>query len=131
MRKSHIKIRRHKTNKAKQPALSSPSTEWIQSSTQQNIEQLHNPTIGVTINNESTTTEPTSKNGQHIKPLGGSNAFYLYQIFDLDSAVVEAQTMLSSQGGFLAIAMYHHRETLYSNSRTMMNQRKGLSDSQS
>ena len=64
--------------------------EWTQSNAQQNIEQLQNPTIGVTINNESTTTEPPPKDGQHIKPLGGSNAFYLYQIFALDSAVVEA-----------------------------------------
>ena len=32
--------------------------EWTQSNAQQNIEQLQNPTIGVTIINESTTTEP-------------------------------------------------------------------------
>ena len=32
--------------------------EWTQSSAQQNIEQLQNPTMGVTINKESTTTEP-------------------------------------------------------------------------
>ena len=31
--------------------------EWTKSNTQQNIEQLQNPTMGVTINNESTTTE--------------------------------------------------------------------------
>ena len=44
---------------------------------------------------------------------GGSlNAFYWYQIFALDSSVVEAQKMSSSHGGFLAIAMYHHRETI-------------------
>ena len=86
--------------------------EWTQSNAQQNIEQLQNPTIGVTINNESTTTEPPPKNGQHIKPLWGSNAFYLYQILALDSAVVEAQTMLGSHGRFLAIAMYHHREKI-------------------
>ena len=34
--------------------------EWTQSNAQQNIEQLQNPTMGVTINNESTTTEPPS-----------------------------------------------------------------------
>ena len=118
VRKIHTKIRRHKTNKAKQPSLSLfpikmvAKLEWTQSNAQQNIKQLQNPTIGLTINNKSTTTEPPPKNGQHIKPLGGSNAFYLYQIFALDSAVVEAQTMLSSHGGFLAIAMYHHRETI-------------------
>ena len=32
--------------------------EWTQSNAQQNIEQLQNPTMGVTINNGSTTTEP-------------------------------------------------------------------------
>ena len=36
---------------------------------------------------------------------GGLNSFYWYQIFTLDSAVVEAQTLLSSHGGFLTIAM--------------------------
>ena len=30
---------------------------WTQSNARQNIEQLHNPTMGVTINNESATTE--------------------------------------------------------------------------
>ena len=68
--------------------------EWTQSNTQQNIEQLQNPTMGVTINNESTTTEPPLSNGQQPKPLGGLNAFYRYQQKkthpDLDSAVVEA-----------------------------------------
>ena len=32
--------------------------EWTQSNAQQNIEQLQHHTIGVTLNNESTTTEP-------------------------------------------------------------------------
>ena len=41
------------------------------------------------------------------KATGDSNAFYWYQIFALDSAVDEAQTMLSLHGGFLTIAMYH------------------------
>ena len=31
--------------------------EWTQSNAQQNIEHLQNPTMGVTINNESSTTE--------------------------------------------------------------------------
>ena len=35
--------------------------EWTQSNPQQNIEQLQNPTMGVTINNESTTTEYTAR----------------------------------------------------------------------
>ena len=32
--------------------------EWTQINAQQNIEQLQKPTMGVTINNESKTTEP-------------------------------------------------------------------------
>ena len=55
--------------------------------------------MGVTINKKSTTT-------------GGLNAFYWYQIFALDSAVVERQEMFSSHGGHLTNAMYHHGETL-------------------
>ena len=41
-----------------------------------------------------------------------SHPGYWYQIFAQDPAFVEAQTMLSSQGGFLTIAMYHHRKTI-------------------
>ena len=67
--------------------------KWIQSNAQQNIEQLQNPTMGVTINNESTTTEPWPWNGQQQKPLGGGGAglicIFWYQIFALNSAVVE------------------------------------------
>ena len=55
--------------------------------------------MGVTINKKSTTTEPPPSNGQQPKPLGGLNAFYWYQIFALDSAVVEVQEMFSSHGG--------------------------------
>ena len=44
--------------------------ELTQSNAQQNIEQLQNPTLGVTINNESTKTEPPPKNGQQPKPRG-------------------------------------------------------------
>ena len=74
--------------------------------------------MGVTMNRKSTTTEPPPKNGQQPKPLGGGgglNAFYWYQIFALDSAVVEVQEMFSSHGGHLTNAMYHHGETLLSN----------------
>ena len=69
--------------------------------------------MGVTINKKSTTTEPPPENGQRPKPPGGLNAFYWYQIFALDSAVVEVQEMFSSHGGHLTNAMYHHRETPY------------------
>ena len=46
---------------------------------------------------------------------GGLNAFYWYQIFALDSAVVEVQEKFSSNGSLLTNAMYHHGETLYPN----------------
>ena len=45
--------------------------EWTQSNEQQNTEQLQTPTMEVTINKNSTTTEPTPKNGQQPKPPGG------------------------------------------------------------
>ena len=64
--------------------------EWTQRNAQQNKEQFQNPIMGVTINNESTTTEPMPKHGQQPTPLWGLNAFHWYQIFALDSAVVEA-----------------------------------------
>ena len=81
---------------------------------QQNIEQLQTPTMGVIINNESTTTEPLPQNGQLLKPPGdgGLNAFHWYQIFALDSAVGEVQKMFSPHGCLLTIAMYHSGETL-------------------
>ena len=41
---------------------------------------------------------------------GGLNAFYWYQIFALDSAVVEVQEMFSSHGSLVTNAMYHHGE---------------------
>ena len=41
-----------------------------------------------------------------IKPPGGLNVFYWYQIFSLDFAVVEVQEMFSSHGGHLTNAMY-------------------------
>ena len=68
--------------------------------------------MGVTINKKSTTTEPLPSNGQQPKPPGSLNAFYWYQIFALDSAVVKIQEMFSSHGGHLTNAMYHHGETL-------------------
>ena len=68
--------------------------------------------MGVKKKKKSTTTEPPPSNGQRPKPSGGLNAFYWYQIFALDSAVVEVQEMISSHGSFLTIAMYHRIETL-------------------
>ena len=71
--------------------------------------------MGVTINKKSTTAEPPPLNGQQPKPSGvgggggggGLNAFYWYQIFSLDSAVVEVQEMFSSHGGHPTNAIYH------------------------
>ena len=65
--------------------------EWTQSKAQQSIEKLtesHNGCINQQrINNNRTTAfEQTA-----AKATGGLNAFYWYQIFALDSAVVEAQ----------------------------------------
>ena len=49
--------------------------------------------MGETINKESTTTEPPPLGGRKPKSLGGGglHAFNWYQIFALDTAVVEAQ----------------------------------------
>ena len=57
----------------------------------------------VRINKESTALEQTV-----AYSTGGLNAFYWFQIFALDFAVVEVQEMLSSHGDLLTIAMYHH-----------------------
>ena len=90
--------------------------EWTENNEQQHIEQLQTPIMGVTINKKSTTTEPPPLNGQQPKPPGGGggglNAFYWHQIFALDSAVVGVQEMVSSHGGLLTNAIYHHGETL-------------------
>ena len=62
--------------------------EWTQSNAQQNTEQPQNPTRGATIvtnNNRTTALEWTA-----AKATGGLNAFYWYQIFALDSAVIGA-----------------------------------------
>ena len=47
-------------------------------------------------NNRTTALERTAAQAS-----GGLNAFYWYQIFALDSAVVEVQEMFSSHGGHL------------------------------
>ena len=62
--------------------------------------------MGVTINKKSITTEPPPWNEQQLRHRG-LNAFYWYQIFALDSAVVEVQEMFSSHGGHLTNTMYH------------------------
>ena len=56
-------------------------------------------------NNRTSAIERTA-----TQATGGLNAVYWYQIFALDSAVVEVQEMFSSHGGHLTNAMYHHGE---------------------
>ena len=68
--------------------------------------------MGVTINKKSTTKKQnhrlrTDSSLSHRVGGGGLNAFYGYQIFALDSVVVEVQEMFSSHGGHLTYAMYH------------------------
>ena len=64
MRKSHTTITSHQEDKQSKatssliPIEMITKLEWTQSDAQQSIEQLRNPTIGATIHNESTTTEP-------------------------------------------------------------------------
>ena len=54
-------------------------------------------------NNNNNNNRTTALEWTAAKATGGLNAFYWYQIFALDSAVVEAQKRLSSHGGFLTI----------------------------
>ena len=72
--------------------------------------------MGVTNNESKQQNHPLrTDSSQSTGGWGGGgffNPFYWYQIFALDSTVVEAQKMLSSHGGFITIAMYHHRETI-------------------
>ena len=62
-RKSHTTITRHQEDKLCKPASSLfpmkmiAKLEGTKSNVQQNIEQLQTPTMGVTINNKSTTTD--------------------------------------------------------------------------
>ena len=63
-RKSHTTITRHQEDKLSKstssliPIKMIAKLEGTLSNVQQNIEQLQNPTMGVAINNKSTTTEP-------------------------------------------------------------------------
>ena len=66
----------------------------------------------VTMKKKSTTTEPPPSNGQQPKPPVGLNAFYWYQIFALDSAVVQVQEMFSSHDGHKLINLSSWRNTL-------------------
>ena len=72
--------------------------------------------MGVTINKKTQQQQNHRLSmDSSLSHRGVLNAFYWYQIFALDSAVVEVQEMFSSHGGHLTNAMYHHGETLLSN----------------
>ena len=77
---------------------------------QQNTEQIQTPTMGVTINNKSTTTEPPPfiRTDSSLSYRGGGGGLK-------HSAVVEVQEMFSSHESLPTFAMYHQGETLYSN----------------
>ena len=65
--------------------------EWTQSKAQQSIEKL-TESYNVCINQQRINNNRTTAFEQTAaKATGGLNAFYWYQIFALDSAVVEAQ----------------------------------------
>ena len=71
--------------------------------------------MGVTINKSQQQQNHHLRTDSNISHRGGGggglNAFYWYQIFALDSAVVEVQEIFSSHGGLQTNAMYHHGET--------------------
>ena len=63
-RKSRLATARHQEDKLSKATISLfpikiiAILKWTKSNVQQNIEQLQTPTMGVTINKKSTTTEP-------------------------------------------------------------------------
>ena len=66
VRKSHTTITRHQEDKQSEatsslfPIEMIAKLQWTQSNAQQNIEQLQNPTMGVTINNRTTALDRTA-----------------------------------------------------------------------
>ena len=62
---------------------------------------MHKPTMGVTINKRQQQQNHHLRKDSslsHRRGGGGLNAYYWYQIFALDSAVVEVQEMFSLHG---------------------------------
>ena len=78
--------------------------EWTQSIAQQNIEQLHNTTLRSNNQQRINNNRIAALERPAAKATRCLNAVYWYQIFTLDSAVVEA--------GKCYAAMYNHRETI-------------------
>ena len=56
---------------------------------------------------------------------GGLNAFYLRQIFALDSVLVNAQNLFSSHEGFLTNEMHYHKKNVTKLSMGCENYRTG------
>ena len=86
------------------------------------LEQLQNPTMGNNNQQRINNSRGTTLEWTAAKATGGLNSFCWYQIVALDHIFVEAQTILSSQGGFLTIVIYHRREQIESNLHNMMKQ---------
>ena len=82
--------------------------ERIQNTTQQNMEQTQNP------HNESNNKQGINNNRAAAleQTTASVTGILLVHIFATYSFVVKAQTLFSLIGGFLTIAMYHHRETI-------------------
>ena len=61
---------------------------------------MHKPTMGVTINKRQQQQNNNLRKDSSLSHRGGGglNAYYWYQIFALDSAVVEVQEMFSLHG---------------------------------
>ena len=80
--------------------------EWKQSSTQQNIVQLLNPTMGATTNNESTKQQNhrlrTDNSLSHWG--GGGGGLKCILLVPLIQLLLKHK-ILSSHGGFLTVAM--------------------------
>ena len=74
--------------RAKQQPRVTAKPEQTQSNAQQNIVQPQSPTLGATINNESTTTEPLPQNWQQPKPpraqmhLTSTKVFFFKMVID-------------------------------------------------
>ena len=110
-------INTRKAKKAKQLTLFpfKMVAKLVQRNVRQNTEQTQNPTMGATINNESTTTEPLSRmdsspsqQGPKMYPTGTKP---LLQI----PLLLKLKKTQSPQGGSSPIELYHHRETIQPN----------------
>ena len=82
--------------------------EFFWAETQQNREQTQSPTMWSTTNQQYQNHH--LRRDSSLSHLGAKMHFTRTII--LDSIVVKTQKMLSSHGGFLTTAMYHHSQTM-------------------